>query len=203
MSTSKRAADAEEILYLCLSECDRLEEFFIDDRSLMLSKFGLKIGLDARRISLLPSLKEEHQWESWLRRLAGSRYLAEEEEKCLAQGGHTLEDAISIPNYYRQGLDLLREQGLWADGEKISKDLSQGCKFRRIEKATGLEGISLALLPAFPRFQHLDLDQETRLISLLNETRFEKMITLGSRLSPFSRTYQSWTNDQLLQSKTQ
>ncbi|CRG92884.1 hypothetical protein PISL3812_09959 [Talaromyces islandicus] len=201
MSTSERAADAEEILNLCLAECDHLEEFFTNDWSLIHSKFGQKIGLDARRISLLPTLQDEDPWEGQLRRLTGSRHLAEEEETCLAKDGYTLENATSLPNYYRQGPDFLREQGLWNDRETISKGLSQGHKLRRIERAIGFEGISLALLPAFPRFPHLALDQETRLIFLLrNENRFEKILKLGSMLSSFSRSYQNWTNYQLRQS---
>jgi hypothetical protein len=200
MPTPARTTNAEDILELCLAECGRLEEFLSNDFSLILSKFGLKIGLDARRISLLPTLEGESAWEGQLRRLTGSRHLASEEETWLAESGDTPDNAVGLPNYYRRGPDFLRAQGLWNDGEKISVDLSQGRKLRRIERAVGLEGVSLALLPAFHRFQHLPMDQETRLIGLLKKARYENILRLARRLSTLSSSYQHWFDYQLRQS---
>ncbi|THC94511.1 hypothetical protein EYZ11_005993 [Aspergillus tanneri] len=89
---------------------------------------------------------------------------------------------------------FLRSQGLEAS-TFVREALRSGQILLRIEEGVGVPGISLCLLPAFPKLQHLRRDEEAKAIQLLKGSSM--VLGLAARLSPLlagRHGYQAWYN---------
>jgi hypothetical protein len=189
-----RITKVSDILPIVRGNIENIKDFFRYDRSLIVSKFRLKPDVDPRLVFLLATLEGEEPLEAQFRRLLTSRYLAKREENWNQhrRNGWVHADIVRLPNYYREGPSFLQSEGLWEHREYVSISLSQGRRSRRIEINTGIEGISYALLPIFPRLPHLQLAEEDALIQELLGGSWDDILQLGRDLSPLAGRYQPW-----------
>lgn len=192
----RRANSARDILEIAKKNIKDTRQFFECDKSQILSKFRLQPDDDPRLVSLSRTLEEEDSRDTQLRRLFVSKYLAMGDEKWRQQHGLP-EDDTSIPAHYGQGPNFLRQEGLGEHTNLASEGLKQGQKCRRMENATGIEGLSFALLPYFPQFIHLTRATEDALISELEKDEWYDVRELAVDLSPLARDYQDSYNKEV------
>ncbi|PCG89380.1 Hypothetical protein PENO1_104970 [Penicillium occitanis (nom. inval.)] len=192
----RRATSARDILKIAKKNMEDTRQFFECDKSQILSKFRLQPDDDPRLVSLSRTLKENDSRDTQLRHLLVSKYLAIGEEKWRQKHGLPKNDA-SIPAHYSQGPNFLRHEGLGEHMNLASDGLKQGQKCRRMENATGIEGISFALLPYFPQFIHLTRATEDALICELGKDEWYDVRELAVDLSPLARDYQDSYNKEV------
>lgn len=191
-----RTTNARDLLEIVRSQIEETRQFFRYDRSLILSKFRLQPDDDPRLVSLLGKLNQEDARVAQLRHLLVSKWLAMGEEEQRQEDGlpHN-DDRRSRRHGHRR--NFLTAIGLSTDSTFVSPGLKQGRRHRRIETATGKEGVSFALLPVFSRLSHLTREEEITLIKELQSGKYDDILQLAFDLSPLARHYQQWYNNEI------
>jgi hypothetical protein len=147
-------------------------------------------------VSLLGKLTQEDASEAQLRHLLASKGLAMGEEEQRQEDGLPPNDDRRLRRHGPRR-NFLTAVGLSKDSTLVSPGLKQGRRCRRIEIATGKEGISFALLPVFSRLSHLTREEEITLIKELQSGEYDEILQLASDLSPLTRHYQEWYNNKI------
>ncbi|KAA8641683.1 uncharacterized protein ATNIH1004_011819 [Aspergillus tanneri] len=169
----QRIIQAKDIFDCMLRQLNNVSKYFEKDHTQLVLRIDPKPDQDIRLAALFMS--GEDPWDRSFYRLLGSR-------------------GMVIPKTYGMVSKFLRNQGLEAS-TFVREALRSGQILLRIEEGVGVPGISLCLLPVFPKLQHLPRDEEAKAIQLLKGSSM--ILRLAARLSPLlvgRHGYQAWYN---------
>ncbi|KAA8646733.1 uncharacterized protein ATNIH1004_005408 [Aspergillus tanneri] len=172
----QRIIQAKDIFDCMLRQLNNVSKYFEKDHTQLVLRIDPKPDQDIRLAALFMSGEDPRDRSFY--RLLGSRSLALEREQW--PSNRPSDRGMIIPKTYGIVSKFLRSQGLEAS-TFVREALRSGQILLRIEEGVGVPGISLCLLPVFPKLQHLPRDEEAKAIQLLKGSSM--ILRLAARLS--------------------
>lgn len=176
---------AESIIWIANKNQDAIEGFFLEDRTWTILHFSYEAGQDPRTAALSLRSGDSNLLEVSFLRLLACRYMA------IGRKQFTSDKGASGPRSKATGTgrSFIREKKLPLKNQ-TEDGLKRGDKFLDIEEGAGVSGISLFLLPALSRFDHVHSDEVRRLVGIISNT----LKDYATYLSGFLHKYQSLYN---------
>lgn len=188
MGKQRRRTTAYDVLQHVSDTLDDVVQYFRLELSPLIYKFRAEEYRDPKRACHKAKTNQDRAFYRLLR----ERSLAGKERQLYAGQRHI---AAGLP-HIGQGGELLRQLNIPVSSHSKNELKGSRRKFR-IEEGVGICGIAGVLLGVHSQLLHLGPGEETRLIELLNNGVFPKLMELARDLSPKIRQYQAWYDDDI------
>ena len=191
--TKRQLETAESIVRIANENREAIKWFFLEDQTWKILRFPYEAGEDPRTAILSLRSGDRSPLEVFFLRLLACRYLAMGRRHYTADKRESREGA-SRPRSKVTGTGLLftREKN-FPSKHQTADGLKRGDKFLDIEESVRIPEISLLLLPALPRFDHLHSVEVRKLVGMISNTLKDQ----ATHLSGFLHKYQSLYNHQV------
>ena len=178
---------AESIIWITNENQEAIKGFFLEDQTCTILRFSYEAGQDPRTAALSLRSGDGNPLEVSFLRLLACRYMAMGRKQFTADKGWMHEGASRPRSKVTgTGRSFIREKKLPFKNQ-TEDGLKRGDKFLDIEEGVGVPGISLYLLPALSRFDHVHSDEVRRLVGIISNTPKD----YATYLSSFLHNYQS------------
>lgn len=180
---------AESLIWITNENREAVKEFFLEDQTWTILRFSYEAGQDPRTAALSLRSGDGNPLEVLFLRLLACRYMAMGRRQFTAVKGWKREGA-SRPRSKAAGTgrSFIREKKLPFKNQ-TEDGLKRGDKFLDIEEGVGVPEISLFLLPALSRFDHVHSDEVQRLVGMISNTLEDYATYLSGFLHEFQSLY--------------
>lgn len=165
-----QSGTAESILRIANGNREAIKGFFLEDQTWTILRFSYEAGRDPRTAAFSLRSGDGNLLEVLFLRLLACRYLAMERRRLAADKGWERE-RTGRPRSKATGTgrSFIREKELPLTNQ-TEDGLKRGEKVLQNEESLGVPEISLVLLPALSRFDHLHSDEAGRFTNMFSLT---------------------------------